>query len=565
MPLGAIQISARLVSLLGSQGLLALALLEVCVFIGLFFLYRYLYQQLVDRFLRYWIVGWGLLTVSEIARLAELRQDSLAMRVVVEAAFFAALACFLASVLDYRRPGRSMKVPWSVGLAGTAVAGLIAAFPGLPVWLKTVPPVLDGIILVAAIWALSLSGSLVRSHGPKLLGAALVLAALHYVDLATLPWQQFFWLDEVLSNLLQIALGIGVAVLVLDAARTRVDELDEKLRRLTIITAASTQTLSVDQVLQEVLGHLVETINATHGLVRVLTGESNNSQFEIRASVGFTENYVKEQKLLSADEHWIKALLQQKASYICLDQHMPAALRLRMKSENLSALVLVRLPGKESPLGVLCVGSQNPRRFQSDELSFLVNVANLLGLTIQNVRLFERATLAQRQWSYTFDSIGDPILVHDDAGRIVRANQAFADAMGRSRESLLGWPLGEVFAAHKGMAAWTCCPYCDGVAGRGDTPDPYLGGFLLASNSSFHDQEDNRLGVVHVLRDISERQLAEDKYRSLFENVQEGVSFRLPKGASSTSTTLSSKSWLYHARGAAAGAGHCRQHLCGPR
>ena len=70
-------------------------------------------------------------------------------------------------------------------------------------------------------------------------------------------------------------------------------------------------------------------------------------------------------------------------------------------------------------------------------------------------RLFESATLAQRQWSYTFDSIGDPILVHDDAGRIVRANQAFADAMGRSRESLLGWPLSEVFAGTRRTAAWT--------------------------------------------------------------------------------------------------------------
>jgi len=529
VPPGAIQISARLVSLLGTQGLLALGLLEACAFISLFFLYRYLYQQLVDSFLRYWIVGWGLLTVYGIARLAEMRQDGVVMRVVVESAFFAALACFLASVLDYRSPGCSIKVPWTIGLAGTAVVGSIAALPNLPGWLKSLPPVLDGIVLLTTIWVLSRSGTSVRSHGPKLLGAALLLAGFHYIDLAILPWQQFFWLDEVLSNLLQIALGVGAAVLVLDAARTRVDDLDEKLRRLTLITAASTQTLSVDQVLQEVLGHLVETINATHGLVRVLTGEGDEAQFEIRAAVGFTESYIQEQRRLPADEHWLKSLLAQKSSYVCLDQHMPAALRLRMKSENVSALVLVRLPGKEAPLGVLCVGSQTPRRFQSDELSFLVNVANLLGLTIQNVRLFGSATLAQRQWSYTFDSIGDPILVHDDAGRILRANQAFADTMDRSRESLLGWQLSDIFAA-KPPATWTSCPYCEGFAGKGDTPDPYLGGFLLAANSSFHDQEGNRLGVVHVLRDISERQLAEDKYRSLFENVQEGVFISTPEG-----------------------------------
>lgn len=530
---GEIHISERALSLLGTRGSSALALVDVCAFLILFVLYRYLYQELKASFLRYWIVGWALLTVFGIARLVGRQQDGVLQRVLVEAAFFAALVCFLASVLDYRRPGRAIRRLWVIAAAGGALVAGVAAWGSPPEWVRWVPVLLDGAVLLSAAWTLWHGDNLPRGNGPKLLGAALILAGFHYLDSAAWSLQQFFWLGAALSNLLQIALGIGVAVLVLEAARTRVENLNEKLRRLTLITAASTQTLDVDDVLQEVLRHLVETMNATHGVVRVLTGEGDSAELEIRASVGFSDSYIEDQKRVPAAEQWIKLLLAQKTPYVCFDQQMPASLRLRMRSENVSALVLVRLPGQESALGVLGVGSTKPRRFQADEISFLVNVANLMGLTIQNVRLFERATAAQRQWSYTFDSIEDPILVHDNSGRIVRANQALAARIQRSRESLLGWTVSQVFAREasgKGEKRWTDCPYCEGTAGRGDTPDPCLGGFLLASNSSFHDQEGNGLGVVHVLKDISDRQVAEDKYRSLFENVQEGVFLSTPEG-----------------------------------
>ncbi len=74
------------------------------------------------------------------------------------------------------------------------------------------------------------------------------------------------------------------------------------------------------------------------------------------------------------------------------------------------------------------------------------------------------------------------------------------------------------------------CPYCELAAGRGDSPDPMLGGYLLASSSDYHDRAGHRLGVVHVLKDITERQLVEEKYRSLVENVQEGVFISTPEG-----------------------------------
>src|SRR6266550_2917602 len=55
-------------------------------------------------------------------------------------------------------------------------------------------------------------------------------------------------------------------------------------------------------------------------------------------------------------------------------------------------------------------------------------------------------------------------------------------------------------------------------------------GYFLASNSSFADPSGRVLGTVHVLKDITERKRAEEKYRTLVSNVQEGVFISTPQG-----------------------------------
>src|SRR5208283_1179397 len=128
--------------------------------------------------------------------------------------------------------------------------------------------------------------------------------------------------------------------------------------------------------------------------------------------------------------------------------------------------------GKQGPLGVIGVGSSIDRRFQADELAFLVNLANLLGLTLQNVRLFEQVGSVQNQWAYTFDSIGDPIFVHDQQGRVVRANRRLAHLLGKESGSLVGRGVSDLLSRKE--VPYAVCPYCEGLAGEGDNPDPWL-------------------------------------------------------------------------------------------
>ena len=82
-----------------------------------------------------------------------------------------------------------------------------------------------------------------------------------------------------------------------------------------------------------------------------------------------------------------------------------------------------------------------------------------------------------------------------------------------------------------GSAEWTGCPYC----ARGDEEitegaDSCFGGFSLVSTSSYSEQGSKQKGVIHIVRDITERRSAEEKYRLLFDQVQEGVYVATPAG-----------------------------------
>ena len=118
--------------------------------------------------------------------------------------------------------------------------------------------------------------------------------------------------------------------------------------------------------------------------------------------------------------------------------------------------------------------------------------------------------------------------MHDRAFKILRSNQRLSHLLGREGAGLVGRFVSDVLP-RKGVA-YEQCPYCEGAAGEGDDPDPWLQGYFLASNSTFTDPQGSHLGTVHVLKDITDRKRAEEKYRTLISNVQEGVFISTPQG-----------------------------------
>ena len=516
--------------MLVNQGLLGIAFFEATAFIVLLVLFFIFQRDHINRYFRLWVAGWLVFTLASLAEVVMLGRDLPQLWLAVVMGRVAAMLLFSASIVQFTTGTGKRGLP-ILPLAGVVLFGVYY-------FQRSVMPVYGNVqwgttLLASAVslWAgmvLWRSRPLQGGHGVRLLGGIFLLSGLHGMDRPLWLQHPYFLLRVAFDHLLGVALGIGMVVVVLEGARARTVELNEKLRRLTLLTTASTQTLSVQEVLDRVLAHLVDSLGATHGLVRLLEGEGDKAQLVVHASVGFQQEYLKKFGTLPAKTPWSQQVLNKDCEFLRLEDEQDPGVRQRMAESGIVNVITLALPGKDGPLGIIAIGSTRSEQFQDDEISYLLNISNLLGLTLQNVRLFEQVATVQQQWAYTFDSIGDPILVHDRQGRILRCNLRLGHLLGRDSQLLVGRGVTDLLARKN--ISYKQCPYCEGVAGEGDDPDPWLQGYFLASNSTFTDPAGNLLGTVHVLKDITERKRAEEKYRTLVSSVQEGVFISTPQG-----------------------------------
>ncbi len=516
--------------MLVNQGLLGIAFFEATAFIVLLVLFLIFQRDHTNRYFRWWVAGWVVFTATSLCEVTMLSRDLPGMWLMVVMGRTAAMFLFAAAVMRFT--AGTGKRNWPVlPLAAVVLFGVyyfqrdVTQAYGNVQW---------GTALVTSALCLWVGMVLWRSpqaqsgNGVRLLGGVFLLDSLHGMDRHLWTQQIYFLLRVAFDHLLGVALGIAMVVVVLEGARSRTVELNEKLRRLTLLTTASMQTLSVQEVLDRVLAHLVESLGATHGLVRLLDGEGEKAELVVHASVGFQREFLKKYEKLPAKAPWSQQVLHKDCEFLRLEDEQDPGVRQRMEESGIGNIITMALPGKDGPLGLIAIGSRLSEQFQADEISYLLNISNLLGLTLQNVRLFEQVATVQQQWAYTFDSIGDPILVHDRQGRILRCNVRLGHLLGRDSKALAGRGVTDLLARKN--LSYQMCPYCEGVAGEGDEPDPWLQGYFLASNSTFTDPAGNLLGTVHVLKDITERKRAEEKYRTLVSSVQEGVFISTPQG-----------------------------------
>jgi len=505
-----------------NQGLQGIAFFEATVCLTLLVLFVHLRRDNRATFYRLWLAGWICLTLSSFSELALLFRPNALLRVATSGAGVAALMLFLTAIVQFTAGNNRLQWPvlWlSVLFALTACyyESKVTRF-GEMHWETAI---LESAICLATGWLLWRAARASGGHGAKLLAGAFALRGLNGLDRPTWTQQEMYLLRFAFDHFLNASLGIGMIVLLLEAARARSEEISKKMQQFTMLTASSSQSVSLQELLQKVLLQITTSLTTSHGILRLLEGKGDAAEFVARASVGYSESYLKQHERLDSHSPWIQEVLRENYHISRFEEEGDTKVRRKMAEAGITRLITVPLRGKEGPVGMLSIGTLPGKRFHEDELAFLVNVANFLGTTVENVDLFEQIKTVQQQWAYTFDSIGDPILVHDRAGRMVRGNARLAHLLGRESQTMIGRAVGELFNPR--ARAFDMCPYCEGISGDADSADPWLQGFFLASNSTFTDPSGHKLGTIHVLKDITERKKAEEKYRMLVASVQEGV------------------------------------------
>jgi two-component system NtrC family sensor kinase len=273
------------------------------------------------------------------------------------------------------------------------------------------------------------------------------------------------------------------------------------------------------------VGRAADILGA-HGAAPVVKQETGMETLVIRGTDG---REVQDRSLLRKFSHAIEQALAQNEGAIVSSsatELVGAALASELGG---SQGTLVRLLGASGELvGVLCLGD---REQPSDgDTQVLQAIAGHAAVALENARLFTRMDQANRHWVEIFDAISDFIVAHDEAGNVLRVNRSLADFIGVQPQALIGVNMSALLASGEAPPLRSC-PFCRSTS---DGDDEYVHAVLertyLVSTSRVHGASSEGMQTIHVLKDISDRLEVEQRYRELFDNIQEGLFFSTPDG-----------------------------------
>jgi len=465
-----------------------------------------------ERYLLVWILGWLAYFVSRWT----LRGSPVWSRdliAVAHAEFILAVCLFAASVFLYTHARKFLN---ALLLIAVVLMGFAAARAVL--WPQMFMPRV-ALEVSYRLVALIAAFHLIRYRwgrgeiGPWLLALSLLLLHLEWAPLNVL-------IPPSLGMMADLILGMSMVLVVFDDSKMRT-------RRLAVINALTTTITRSQQhgpMMATALEELKNLMRAKAAWFRLLEGDN----LVIAQQIGLSPEFLRDRSLIPIDKT-VEEVLREGVPTVVKTASATDAMRPYLKQEKFNHVVLVPVLGKKSPIGLVTLGSRRRFSYAPDDMEFLATSAHQLGLAVENLRLVEQILRSHRQWSNTFDSIQDLVLLHDSEFHVMKANRALLQRLEQSHSDIVGQPCETVLPHDRGE--WKACPYCRGSEEPfWEGADPCFGGFSMVSTSSYTEQNSNQRGTIHVIRDTSDRRVAEEKYRLLFEQVQEGVFVATPDG-----------------------------------
>ena len=458
-----------------------------------------------QRYLLTWGMGW--ITYAAflwMTRIGELHHPSAARQAVTAAEFVVAVTLFAAAAALSAHARRVLT-------AILMMAGVVAACAVLrPLYMPDIAGLRIAIDVGCRLIAAAAVGALLRYRAGRLgFGPLLLSLGLLTLNLNWPPYTNYITHDAWL--LFEVLFGSGMFIMVLGDSRVRM----HRLSVLNELTVTISRAQNHGPMMQAALEKLKAVARAKAAWFRMMEG----SNLVVTQHVGLAPDFVRAIGQIGIDET-IARVLQNNCAAVLKLSEIPEAVREQLKKQRIQHVIMLPVQGKKSMIGTLCLGCTSGRNHSGEELEFLETVSNQLGIAVENLRLLEQVLRSQRQWMNTFDSIQDLILAHDADYRIMKTNQALLQRLEQAPADVVGKTCEEVLPQ---KAPWGGCPYCERGAGLTEGADPCFGGQALVSTSSFTEQGSQQKGTIHVVRDTTERHVAEEKYRMLFEQAQEGV------------------------------------------
>ena len=307
--------------------------------------------------------------------------------------------------------------------------------------------------------------------------------------------------------------------------------LERRLRQQELVAELGQQALAATEtqsLFERTVQEVSEALDTEY--CKVLDYQPESDDLLLRAGVGWQDGLV--------GAATVGAELDSQAGYTLRSAHPIVVDDLRTEDRfhgppllfdhDVVSGVSVIIGTPENPWGVLGVHTTAKRQFTEDDVQFVQNVANILAHTIRREQHLQTIQESESQYRTLFESIWDPIVVSDRDRRLVDCNQAFTDRFGYTPEEIRGETSGILYADETEFKR------------MGERAREQLdkSGFFETTRFktkegevapcelkvSYQVQDDEIVGYIGLIRDISERQARERELQERNDRLEEFAS-----------------------------------------
>lgn len=312
---------------------------------------------------------------------------------------------------------------------------------------------------------------------------------------------------------------------------------ERALEALNAIYYLCTQSLDLDEVLQESLDKIVAAMNVDMAVVFLLDEEAK--ELELAAHRGVSNAFLAEVGRLCVGEGLNGRVAATGEPLVVSNvPEDPRLSRAVVAQEGIKCQAIVPVKVRGRVYGTVCAGMRSFHDFTQMEMQLLSACGNAIGVALENARLYQQVRASEQRYRDLFENANDAIFAHDMEGRIFAANLACSRLSGYSKAELLGMNVRQLFPAEDLVTSEALSLPSGAQAENGQSHRELK---LLRKDgsevtielaSTVVGGEGQPQGVQHIAHDVTEQRQAQESLRYYVRQVtraQEDERLRLSR------------------------------------
>jgi len=293
------------------------------------------------------------------------------------------------------------------------------------------------------------------------------------------------------------------------------------LSALLTIAETATQSLDVEEILNDTLDKSLEILGFDLGFIRIL--DSAKGGMVVRAARGLSSpEFLQGVAPIDSERRNVSRIVYEtKEPYICSDIRKDPVYKNRtMEREGMISSAAAPVMSKKRVLGVVVVGTRRYHRFAKGEINLLKAFGSQLGAAVENAQLYDEVSKSKAYIENLVENAGDTIVSTDREDRILTWNRAAEVIFGYSKEEAIGkkldilLPPGHLRELEEIRNKVQLAGLIRNLEVRRKRKDGAIIDVALAV-SPIKDKDDNVIAFLYLAKDITEKQRYEQRLKEL--------------------------------------------------